>query len=114
MSQVWPAGLPQAPGTWSEEDTPIIVRTEPDTGPAKTRKRFTKARSKAQMTFLLTIEQLAILRAFYYTDLQGGALPMLFTHPWTLTQKTMYVTKPPSYSSQDALAVQAAIEVEYF
>lgn len=111
---LWPATLPQGPASWQEQPSSIVVRTNPDTGPAKTRRRYTKAKRTATMTFLVTIDQYKTLDSFFENDLQGGAIPMSFVHPWKLAAMDMFVTEPPTFSNDEGLGVQVSVKVEYF
>lgn len=114
MAVDWPATLPQQPSDYSEDPSPITVRSQPDSGPSKSRKRFTKAKRTGQMTFLLTIAQRNILDAFFFNDLDGGAVQMNFVHPWTGVTNQMLIKKEPSYSSDGPLGVRAVFTVEFF
>lgn len=114
MAVNWPPQLPQAPGSFNEQPKSVVVRTSTDSGPTKTRRRFTKAARTATMSFLLTIEQYAILDSFFENDCAGGAISMLFTHPWTQTVREMYITEPPNYSNDSGLGVSVSLKVEYF
>jgi len=113
MAVNWPATLPQNPASWNETPSSIIVSTEPDSGPSKTRRRFTKAKRQARMSFMLTIEQYEILDAFFHTDLKGGAVAVNFTHPWTRDVKQMYL-KEPTYGNEGNLGVSVQFSLEYF
>jgi len=114
MAIDWPTTLPQAPGSYSEQPKKIMVSSENDAGPLKTRPRFTKAARRGQMTFLLTIAQWDILDEFFETQLKGGAIAMNFRHPWAGTIKQMYIIDPPSYSNEGPLGVNVSFSVEYF
>lgn len=114
MAVNWPATLPQQPASYSEEPQSITIRTQPDSGPSKSRKRFTKPKRTAQMSFLLTLEQWAIFDTFYYTTLDGGAFPMNFVHPWTGVSKEMMISKEPSSADDGPLAVRVSFAVEFF
>ncbi len=113
MSIPWPATLPQA-GSWQEQQGSIVVRTNPDTGPAKTRRRYTKAKRTATTSFLMTIPQWQTLDSFFENDLQGGAIAMSFLHPWKQVMMDMYITEPPSHSNDDSLGVSVSMKVEFF
>jgi hypothetical protein len=116
MPANWPATLPQAPAAYSEEPQPVDIRTATDNGPGKSRRRFTKPLRKGRMEFLLTNAQAVILDNFYFssTGLNGGAVKMNFTHPWTGVATQMSVTKPPSGASDGPLNVRVSFPVEFF
>lgn len=110
----WPAGLPQEPASYSEQDKDIVVRTQPDSGPTKGRLRFTKAGTLGQMEFLFTIAQRETMRYFYETQLKRGSIQMVFKHPWTNLSTIMTITQPPKYVSDGPLGVRASFPVEFF
>lgn len=114
MAVNWPATLPQAPGSYSEQPAKIIIGSENDAGPLKTRPRFTKAARRGRMTFLLTIQQWMTLDSFFENDLKGGAIAMNFRHPWTLVTRAMYIIEPPSSDNEGPLGVNVSFSVEYF
>lgn len=114
MAIDWPSTLPQNPGSFSEQPRKIVVVSENDSGPTKTRARFTKAARRATMTFLLTIPQYLTFDTFFSTTLKGGALSMNFRHPWYGVPKEMYILEPPSSSDAGPLGVQVSMQVEYF
>lgn len=114
MPATWPASLPQAPATFNEQPKSIVVRTQPDTGPTKSRRRYTKAARQATMTFLMTIDQYKVLDDFFENDLQGGAVSVNFMHPWRQVMKEMYITDPPSFQNDEGLGVNVSVKVEYF
>jgi len=110
----WPAQLPQAPASWNEQPSPVAIWTENDSGPSKSRLRFTKPKRTASMSFLLTIEQYIILDDFYNLTLKGGTIPMVFTHPWRKQAKDMYIKEPPAASNESALGVTVQVRLEYY
>lgn len=114
MAVAWPATLPAAPASFGAKAGPVTVRTQPDSGPVKSRRRFTKALYKGRMGFTLTNAQGQILDDFYTDDLQSGAVQMIFTHPWTGVATNMTITGAPDIVSDGPLNVQATFEVEYF
>lgn len=114
MAVAWPSTLPQAPASFGEQPASNIVRSDPDTGPSKTRRRFTKAKRSANLTFLMTIEQYAILENFFTQSLLDGAVAMIFVHPWRQVPVSMYIKEPPQYTNEDVLGVSVSFPVEYF
>lgn len=114
MSVAWPDTLPQAPASFSDTRKPVTIRTQSDNGPAKVRRRFTKAVRKATLGFLLTIEQANILDAFYANDLNSGTVQMIFRHPWTGLDTPMWIVTEPAGQDSGPLAVQVTFNVEYF
>lgn len=114
MAINWPSTLPQQPTSYTEDAAPITIRSQPDSGPSKSRKRFTKAKRRGQMSFLLTLQQWAIFDTFYFTTLDGGAIAMNFVHPWTGQTKEMMISKEPSSADDGPLAVRVSFPVEFF
>lgn len=114
MAVNWPTTLPQNPASWNEQPTPIAVWTEQDSGPSKSRRRFTKSKTTASMTFLLTIEQYLILKQFFNVTLKGGVIGMNFLHPWEQVVKEMFIKDPPAAANESALGVNVQVRVEYF
>lgn len=81
-SYTWPLALPSAPTTAFSEDFGInIVRTQPDAGPAKMRRRANRPRIM-NCTFEMSNYEITQLESFVNTTLQGTAR-FGFTHPRT-------------------------------
>lgn len=114
MAIDWPSTLPQQPTNFTQDAEPMTIRSQPDSGPSKSRKRFTKPKRTAEMSFLMTLAQWEIMDAFYFTTLDGGATSMNFVHPWTGVSKEMYITKEPKYADDGPLAVRVSFPVEFF
>lgn len=114
MALTWPIALPQAPASYQEQKQSVTVRTHPDSGPPKSRRKFTKALTKGQMGFMLTNEQAVTLNTFWKKSMQGGALPVNFVHPWNGKTISMMIVEAPSYSQADSpLCVNVTINLEY-
>lgn len=79
----WPSTLPQAPlaAGYREGLGETTLRTQMEIGPAKTRRRSTAAPRPLDWPLVLTRAQLAILRGFIDSDLEGGALPFTIREP---------------------------------
>lgn len=79
----WPTSLPQRPlSSYSETTGVQIIRTQPDLGPAKQRRRA-KRPDTLSVQFNLSTAQCETLRAFTQDSLQGTTR-FGFTHPRTL------------------------------
>jgi hypothetical protein len=80
---VWPLTLPQYPllDGFSYQPPNLLVASESDTGPPMVRRRTTAGHAKVQCAWLLTGTQFATFRAFYETELAGGAVPFTMPHP---------------------------------
>jgi hypothetical protein len=69
----WPGTLPTAPMYgWTEVPGTSIVRTETDSGPAKTRQRFSSAPSQFSLQFALDTAQATRLMQFYTNAPSAG------------------------------------------
>ena len=109
----WPSTLPSGPASFSETRKPNVVMTQPDDGPSKTRRRFTKAVYLCKMSFLLTVAQRNTLDTFYDVTLDGGVNHFTFLHPWLGSSKTFKMKGPPDYSDSGPLGVSASFSVEW-
>lgn len=84
MPIVWPAELPQLPSYgWIDAKFDNTVRTETDSGPAKVRRRYTKANRKLTLPILLTAAEVATLETFHTATLVDGSLRFEMEHPRT-------------------------------
>jgi hypothetical protein len=82
-SYVWPPSLPQRPlASYSETSGAIILRTQPDAGPAKMRRRG-KRPDTLSVQFDMSSTQVETLREFAMDTLRG-TVRFDFTHPRTL------------------------------
>jgi hypothetical protein len=112
---LWPATLPQAPATFSQARSgSSVLRTQPDDGPAKMRRRFTKSVKQGSMSFVLTLAQWNILEAFYETDLNEGTQFFVMNHPWYNAPRKFRITKPYNSSAEGSLAVNVSMDWELF
>lgn len=79
---VWPPGLPQKPNQqYSETSGVNVLRTQPDAGPAKMRRRSNRVQTM-QLSFDMTTAQVGTLEAFVEDTLRGTAR-FGFVHPRT-------------------------------
>lgn len=109
----WPSSLPPRPLISGFRETPpnLVVRSQTDIGPAKTRQRTTSGATTFEMSFRLTSAQLSTFRSFYATDLQGGALTFLWTHPVTGVPGQFRIIEPPSIAPS-ALSWMVGLRIE--
>lgn len=112
ITVAWPASLPQGPAQFSETRKPVTISTQPDDGPSKVRKRFTKAVYVGRMSFSLTLAQRNALDTFYATTLDGGLNSTTFLHPWLQSSVVLRITEPPTYSSEGPLGASASFAFE--
>ncbi len=82
-AHVWPTSLPQRPlNNYSETSGVMIIRTQPDSGPAKQRRRGQRP-DTLSVQFDMSTTQVETLRAFVQDTLRG-ITRFGFTHPRTL------------------------------
>lgn len=81
MVDAWPASLPEffEIGGFSEGFPDGLIETQPDQGPAQTRRRFTATVRPVSGSMQVSQDQLDDLREFVDATLMGGSLP--FTIP---------------------------------
>jgi len=79
----WPASLPQTllQASYKETLPRTKIRTQMDAGPPKQRRRYTAAPRPITACQNLTTTQVADLKTFHNTTLQGGALAFDWTDP---------------------------------
>jgi hypothetical protein len=79
---VWPPSLPQMPlNNYSENTGVIVIRTSPDAGPAKMRRRG-KRPDQMSVQYNMSSAQVETLRAFIQDTLRG-TIRFGYTHPRT-------------------------------
>lgn len=83
MPIVWPASLPAPRIGWSERKLSNTVRTETDAGPAKVRRRYTKAVRQLELEYAMTAAQVVTLDAFHTSTLADGVERFEMAHPRT-------------------------------
>lgn len=80
---IWPPSLPQRPlSSYSESTGVMVIRTQPDLGPAKQRRRASRP-DVLNVQFDLSTAQCETLRTFIQDTLRGTTR-FGFTHPRTL------------------------------
>ena len=80
-----------------------IVRSNVDTGLAKTRQRYTKAVDKFSCTINLQKDDYNTLITFFRTTLAGGSLTFNYDHPFTGLESEFRFLKEPSMRPKGAL-----------
>ena len=94
----WPSSelpAPQWDGLQIEmQDT--ILRSQMDTGHAKTRRRFTAASTYIQATWVFTRAQFVRFMTFYESETYSGALAFDWVHPVTNATVQARFRKPPT------------------
>lgn len=112
---VWPGTLPsylQEPG-YQEKFQDQTVESQMDTGPAKIRRRFTKAIRFIQASMLLTADQVSAFETFWVTTCKGGSIPFDWVHPRTQSTTTFRFRSPaPAYQTVGGVNVQVTFTLE--
>lgn len=112
---VWPSSLPQALqiSGYSEEAASLTIASQPDTGPAKVRRRFTAGVRPVKGQITLTADQLQDFLDFFNTDLLGGSLRFQWAEPTDpLTSAEMRFVEPPSWSADSGFyQVMLSLEI---
>lgn len=98
----FPATLPRPLfGTWKESEPNLVLGTETDIGPIKTRLRATAGIASVSCQYLFSTVELATFRSFYTTTLAYGSVQFNMNHPWTNTALVWLFDPqtPPSYEA---------------
>lgn len=92
----WPGTLPSyvQEGAFSELPQNVTLETEMDVGPAKIRRRFTKATRKFQCQLFMTSAQVTTFETFWETTLIGGSVTFDWVHPRTRAAATCRFRNP--------------------
>lgn len=111
----WPAGLPQyvLESGYQERFQDQTIESQMDTGPAKVRRRFTKAIRFFNATVLMTAAQADTFETFWLTTLKGGSLPFDWVHPRTRAVTSFRFRKPaPNFAVVGGVNVQVSFVLE--
>ncbi len=111
----WPGTLPSyaLEGGYQERFQDQTIESQMDTGPAKIRRRFTKAIRFFSITMLMTPSQVDTFETFWNTTLKGGSLPFDWLHPRTRAAMSFRFRKPaPSYTVIGGTNVQVSFTLE--
>ena len=112
-TQIWPNTLPENPSSYSEQRQPVTIHSQPDSGPRKSRRRFTKAVKKGEAQYLMTNEQAVILDDFWTNAMQSGAEKVFFKHPWRGTIVEARIPEAPRIASDGPLTSNVTFTVEF-
>ncbi|MFO1038156.1 MAG: hypothetical protein U1E45_15065 [Geminicoccaceae bacterium] len=106
----WPATLPALPrlAGWSESEPDVLLRTEMEVGPAKSRRRSTAGVRPQAATLVLTIEQRDTFIAWFEGTIASGAVSFAWVHPVTKRPAALRITAPPKW---DALGTPEQIQL---
>jgi hypothetical protein len=88
----WPADLPQSPliDSVDGEQPDMAIRSQPEAGASRSRRRFSTTFETVQYRFQLTETQLAALATFYRTTLGGGVARFNFNCPGLGTKEVKF------------------------
>jgi len=111
MPKNWPDTLPQLwlQGGYQETLPDVMIRTEMDAGPAKSRRRFTVQVTPIKGKMTLTTIQKGYLETFFNTTTAGGSLSFTFPHDGA---EVLRFTKPPMLAKKAGLMWDADFELE--
>lgn len=105
-SIVWPAGLPQRPlfEPLRESFPSIAIRSQPDAGAPKARRRFTAGWRAWHVELSLSRDQVALLDEFHQSSTAGGSLPFEWVHFRTLAPAVMMFATDPTADPRRTIA----------
>src|SRR5581483_12511329 len=111
---VWPLELPALPlhDGYQQQAPDVTVRTEFDAGPAQVRRRASTGVRQFSLQFILDNDEIAVLEAFYYNTLEGGALAFDYAHPRTGVTGEFRFLSPPSYQPVTPEDYRVAFQLE--
>lgn len=95
----WPATVPWIALGFTDEPQDATIRTPMSAGPAHQRPRFSAISRTIGASAVMTADQYAALKAFYYTTLAGGSLTFTQVDPQSGASAEWRFTAPPSATS---------------
>lgn len=111
----WPVSLPTyvQEGGYQERFQDQTVESQMDAGPAKIRRRFTKAIRFIGVQLLMTSSQVGDFETFWQTTCKGGSLPFDWVHPRTRSATTFRFRNPaPTFSTVGGTNVMVNFTLE--
>ena len=110
----WPASIPQTfdQNQFSYEPEDNLVRTQMETGPDKTRVRFTSVRTFVSGVMTMTRAQYITLMSFHDSTTVFGTETFTFEDPITETNGEFKFRQPPTISSTNADELTVSISLE--
>lgn len=91
---------------------PTVIRSSPDTGPVKMRRRFTRSVDRMSVTLYLDLDQFNTFETFYNTTTNAGVTPFDLDHPITGVTREYRFLDEPTYSSIGGVQFQVAFTLE--
>jgi hypothetical protein len=109
----FPASLPP-PEHRGLSETPqnAVLRSDMDMGPAKQRPRFTAASTYLDLSYLLTLPEMAVFETFFITDTLRGAVAFDYSHPRTGSTVQARFREPPVYTPDSRKLWRVACKLE--
>lgn len=98
--------------SYGEEWGDGTARTQTDTGPGKVRLRFTATSDKLRVSYILTEDQVGILRTFYKMSVKMGSIAFDYTHPRNGETVSVRFARPPAISYVGGGLYRVQIELE--
>ncbi len=110
---VWPASLPQLPQVsgYSEESKENAIRSEPDQGPPKMRRRFTLTYYEIGATVMLDATQIDALQTFYDSTLLAGTLRFTWVNFRSGATASYTFRGKPKFAPLGGLIWEASLEL---
>ena len=98
----WPGTLPQnfSADGYDESPPDNVIRSQPDTGPAKIRRRTTANVRPYKTTLRFTAAQMTTFETFYVTTLVSGSLAFDWNEPRSGSVKSFRFVSPPKYQAR--------------
>jgi len=110
----WPVTLPQkfSADGYDESAPDNVIRSKPDTGPDKIRRRTTANIRPYKTTLRMTGAQVDTLDAFYVTTLLSGSLAFDWQEPRSGSTKSFRFVSAPKYSPRGGDFWNVALDLE--
>jgi len=101
MAEQWPNGIQTLLNdNYSETSQPSYIKTEVDTGPVKTRLRYTKPLEELSCEIIVSnAVQYPIFKNFYNITLAQGTKTFNFNNPITRVVTEYQFIEPPTYQA---------------
>lgn len=114
MAVQWPPSLQQLVNEqgFSLEKGSTVIRSSPEIGPVKMRRRFTRSVDTMNISLYLTVAQFNTFETFYNTQTNAGVTPFELEHPITGVLREYRFIDEPKYTSIGGITFQVSFRVE--